>query len=442
MKAENMRANERALIPRRNFVRGVTALGLWSLSQAPGRASERDEAPAAAQKWPDDSDAGYWPWIRQQFAIPPDEAYFNTGTLGACPRQVLEAVIDSMRGTEKTIAQYDYRAEHTEYIVGYRAQEDLRKKAGGILNAAGGEIALVQNATMAINFIANGLELKPGDEVLITDQEHPGSQGPWDLRAKRQGIVVKQLVIPVPTPDPQTVLKIFADAIGPRTRVIAVPHITSHYGIVMPVREICGMAGERAIFTLVDGAQAAGQSRVDVKKIGCDAYAASPHKWLLAPPGTGLLYVRAGREKDIWATLASAHWDDYAPESGLFRLMQYGTGNKALQDGLDAALDFYLRVGPERIERRSVGLADSLRNGLQKIKGVTISSPLHPALAGAIVTYGVAGVTGWELQDELWNRRKYRVRAGGPNVRQSVHLYNSPEEIEGTLEVVKMLASK
>ncbi len=323
-----------------------------------------------------------------------------------------------------------------------RSQEELRKKAGGILNASGGEIALVQNATMAINFVANGLDLKPGDEVLLTDQEHPGSEGPWNLRAKRQGIVVKKLPIPIPTPDPQTVVKIFADAIGPRTRVIAVHHVVSHYGIIMPVEELCGLARDRDIFTLVDGAQAVGQMRVDVKKIGCDAYAASPHKWLLAPPGNGLLYVREGREKDIWATLASAQWDNYAPESGLYRLMQYGTGNKALQDGLEAAIDFYLRVGPERIERRTVALADRLRKGLQEIKGVTIFSPIHAALAGAIVNYGVAGVTGWELQDEMWKRKKYRVRAGGPSVRQSVHYYNSPEEIEGTLDVVKTLAAR
>ncbi len=444
MNVKNVSASQQALIPRRSFVRGLTAVGLLPLAQSPGRASETNQAPAAypGQNWPEETDPDYWSRIRQQFTIPPDEAYFNTGTLGACPRPVLDAVIDSMRDTEKTIAQYDYRAEHTEYIVGYRAQEDLRKKAGGILNASEGEIALVQNATMAVNFIANGLELKPGDEVLITDQEHPGAQGPWELRAKRHGILVKKLPIPIPTPDPQTVIKIFTDAIGPRTRVIAVPHITSHFGIIMPVREICALAAERNIFTLVDGAQAVGQLRVDVKKIGCDAYTTSPHKWLLAPPGTGVLYVHESREKDIWATLASEHWDDYKPETGLFRLMQFGTGNKALQDGLDAALDFYQRVGPEKIEQRTIALADSLRNGLQKIKGVTISSPLHPALAGAIVNYGVAGVTGWELVDTLWSRKKYRVRAGGPTVRQSVHYYNSSEEIEGTLEVVRMLAAK
>jgi selenocysteine lyase/cysteine desulfurase len=445
MNAENVNANEPLTIPRRHFVRSLTALGLWPLTAAPGLASESAGAPAAGglQQWVAEDDPHYWAWMRQQFSFPPDEAYFNTGTLGACPRPVLEAVLDNMREMEKAIAHYDYRPEHPEYIAGYRPQRELRKKAGGILNAAAEEIALVQNATMGINFIANGLQLQPGDEVLLTDQEHPGAMGPWDLRAKRQGIVVKKLVIPIPTPDPQSVVKIFAGALGPRTKVMAVPHITSQYGIVMPIRELCGLGRGRGVFTLIDGAQAVGQMRVDVKRIGCDAYACSPHKWLLAPPGNGLLYVREDRAKDIWATLASAHWDDYEPATGLFRLMQFGTGNAALLAGLDAALDFYLRIGPEKIERRTLALAGRLRDGLQKIKGAAISSPLHPALAGAIVTYGVAGLTGQQLQDELWNRKKFRVRAqSGPLVRQSVHYYNSPEEIEGTLDVVRSLAAK
>jgi selenocysteine lyase/cysteine desulfurase len=296
---------------------------------------------------------------------------------------------------------------------------------------------------MGINFIANGLELKPGDEVLLTDQEHPGSMGPWDLRAKRQGIVVRKLPIPIPTPDPETVVRIFADAIGPRTKVMAVPHITSKYGIILPVRELCDLARARGVFTLVDGAQAVGQMRVDVKKIGCDAYACSPHKWLLAPPGNGLLYVRADRQSDVWATLASAHWDDHEASTGLFRLTQFGTANAALLVGLDAALDFYNRVGPERIEQRTLSLANTLRKGLQSIKGVSISSPTHPSLAGAIVTYGLADLPGGNLMDELWKQKKIRVRAqSGSLVRQSVHYYNSPKEIDVTLDVVRSLAAK
>jgi selenocysteine lyase/cysteine desulfurase len=440
-----MNASEQFKMGRRAFVRGLAALSLPPLAATQSLASDLAGVPVPGRfhDWVADDDPRYWSWIRQQFSIPPGEAYFNTGTLGACPRPVQDAVVESMVNMEKTIAHYDYRPEHPEYIAGYRPQEELRKKAGEILNANTREIALLQNATMGINFIANGLTLEPGDEVLVAGYEHPAVVGAWDLRAKRQGIVVRKLDLPVPTPDPQSVLKIFADALGPRVKVIAVPHVTSRLGIVMPVQELCDLARARGVFTLMDGAQAAGQLRVDVKKMGCDAYVCSPHKWLLAPPGNGLLYVREERQRDLWATLASAHWNDYEPGTGLFRLMQFGTANAALLAGLDAALDFYQRVGPEKIERRTLSLADQLRDGLKKIKGVEISSPLHSALAGAIVTYGVQGLAAMQLQDELWNRKKYRVRAQvGQLVRQSVHYYNSPEEIEGTLEVVRLLAAK
>jgi isopenicillin-N epimerase len=439
----NRDATPRLSIARRSFFKAMTAIGVWPLIGMAGRAASDEGAGPKnrMQDWVAEDDPHYWSWIRDQFSIPRQEAYFNTGTIGACPRQVINIVTDSMRLMESTIAHYDYRPEHAEYIAGYRDQEALRQKAGGVINANGTDVALTQNATMGINLIANGLDLKPGDEILITDQEHPGSTGPWDLRAKRQRTVVKRLVIPVPLTDPQTVLRIFTDAISPRTRVIAVPHITSRNGIVMPVRELCELGRARGIFTMVDGAQSVGQLRVDVKAIGCDAYASSLHKWLLAPPGNGLLYVKPDRQAGIWATLASVQWNNYAPESGVFRLMQFGTANAALLAGLDAAIDFNLRIGAEKIERRIIGLADGLRQGLRTIKGVTISSPMHPALAGAMVTYGVAGVSGQQLQDELWQRKSYRVRAQTEAlVRQSVHYYNSPEEIEGTLEVVRSLA--
>ena len=145
----------------------------------------------------------------------------------------------------------------------------------------------------------------------------------------------------------------------------------------------------------------------------------------------------------MWATLASTQWDNYSTADGLFRLMQFGTANMALLDGLDAALDFHLRIGTDRIEKRIVGLADRLREGLQTIKGATIFSPTHPAMAGAIVTYGLSGVGGPELMDQLWARKKIRVRAQDAKlVRQSVHLYNSPEEIDATLEVARALVKR
>ena len=322
---------------RRDFIRLLGSIGFL-----PAAAS------AAAESWPAADDPQFWSWIRRQFYVPNGQAYFNVGTLGACPRQVIEAVVDSMRGIEQDIAEYDYRPEHTEYISGYRKQEELRAKIASLINASAREVALLQNATMGSNLIAHGLELARGDEVLLTDQEHIGNRGPWELLDKRDGIIVRKLPIGTPPADPESVVRVFAGAITPRTKVIDIPHITSKLGIVLPVAEICALARERGVFTLIDGAQAIGHLHIDVKAIGCDAYTTSPHKWLLAPPGNGVLYVREGRIKDVWATLASGSWNDYDPADGVFRLMQYGTGNRSLLDGLDAAVEFHQRVGPRR----------------------------------------------------------------------------------------------
>lgn len=192
----------------------------------------------------------------------------------------------------------------------------------------------------------------------------------------------------------------------------------------------------------VDGAQAVGQVEVDLKAIGCDAYFSSPHKWLLAPAGNGMLYIPRDRQDLIWTTLCSSEWDNH--KDGMYRFMQYGTGNPSLQAGLDAALDFHFRIGPERIRKRIRALADRLRAGLRQIPGVKINSPSHPELAGAVVVYGLGGVPAAQLADELWQRRRLRPRSlGDPlGVRQSCQIYNLEAEIDATLEVVRDLAAR
>jgi len=427
---------------RRDFFRAFAAIGLSPALNLPvAGKSPPTPAPRAQAPWPASGSAHYWTWIREQFDVPPDETYFNVGTYGARPRQVTDALVNHLREIDRTITHYDYRPEHPSYFAGYHKYEELREKVGSLINARGREVALVQNSTMGSNFIAHGLDLKAGDEVLITDQEHPGALGPWELREKRDGIRVRKLAIGAPPADPGEVLRVVTEAIGPRTRVIAVPHITSKLGIVLPVREVCELARPRGIFTVIDGAQAVGQLRVDVKAIGCDAYVTSPHKWLLAPAGNGLLYVREERMKDVWATLASATWNDYQPADGVFRLMQFGTGSLGLLVGLEAAIDFYKKVGAERIEQRILELSSRLRAGLGQIPRARIYSPTHAALACGLVAWGIEGVTGPRLMDEMWNRRKIRVRSVDDKmVRQSAHFYNRPEEIDATLATARDLA--
>ncbi len=398
-------------------------------------------APSASPALPQDDDAEFWEKLRDQFYLSRGEAYFNTGTLGAVPRPVLERVIEEMRTLQITLAEWDYTARTQNYLSGYSPALELRAKMGRLINADAMEIAIVQNATFGMNFLANGMDLKDGDEVITTNQEHPCGVCGWQMRAKRNHCVWKQVEIPVPANDPDEIVRRFEQAITPRTRVVSVPHIISATAVVMPVERLAQTAHQHGCLFVVDGAQAIGQVEVDVKRIGCDAYYSSPHKWLLAPQGNGVLYIARDKQELFWTTLCSSEWDN--AKDGMFRFMQYGTGNRSIQTGLDAALDFHFLIGPEKIRKRIRFLADRLRAGLQQIPGAKINSPVHPDMAGAVVVYALDGVPTAKLEDEFWYRKRMRPRSMGDplGIRQSCQIYNNEEQIDATLEIVRDMAT-
>lgn len=384
-------------------------------------------------------DEKFWKELRKEFTIPRDEVFFNTGTMGSSPRIVQETVIDHMRHVDRDVAHWDYKGDHEQYFTGYFSERGFRDQLGQVLNCSGKDVALCQNATFGMNFVANGLDLAAGDEVIVTDQAHPGGRKGYDLRAKREGIVIKEVKVPDPVASPDQLVDGFVALTTPRTKVWAIPHISSGRAIRYPVEKLCALARDRGIFTAVDGAQALGHLAVDVQAMGCDAYFGSPHKWILAPKGTGFLYVRPERQKGLWATLASFAWDDQ--DDRMFALMQYGTGNLSLLKGLGKAIDFHLQIGPKRVQDRILGMADRLRTALKAVPGVTFGSPLHPELTCASTVYGLQGVTGDQIQDYLWDHGKIRVRSEGPTgVRHCCHIYNSPADVDRTVALLRGMA--
>ena len=386
---------------------------------------------------PGASDAEVFEQARGHFLIPPGVAYCNTGTLGASPREVVDALVHGIENIEAKLADWPYFQADGEPLTGYQKLAELRAQMGALINGTVDEIALIQNATMGMNLVANGLDLDPGDEVLSTDQEHGGGIGPWRLKAKRHGIVVKELpLLDAVRRGPDAVVQLFADAMTPRTRVVMFSQITSGLGVLLPTAELCALARKNGALSVVDGAQAIGQIRVDVKRLGCDAYVGSPHKWLMAPKGTGTLYIKRDVQERVWPTLASYAWDD--DDAGAFRFMQYGTGSLAVAQGLSAALDFIDAIGMDRIERWDRMLTHRLRDGLAEIPRVRLASPSDRRFASAITTFAVEGVPARDLQNDLW-ARKVRVRAQGDErgVRLSAHLYVSPADIDTVLEVVR-----
>jgi len=403
-----------------------------------------DETPFAAlhrgiPPLPDDDDPEYWGKIREQFPMPPDEAYCNTGTIGASPLRVLHTVVNYMVQSMAEVAHVDWHGGGMSLLSGYRAYTDLRSKVGKLINADHTLVALTQNATMGMNFLSNGLDLPKGAGVVVTDIEHPGGRCGWELLAKRRGTTLHRAEIRFPVEGPEQVVQAFEDAIKPETRVISFPHISSEQGMILPVRQLCTLARENGILSIIDGAQATGHIPIDVEEIGCDAYYSSPHKWLMAPAGNGFLYVKEAIIDDVWTTLASSQWDNH--EDNGFRLGQRGTGNPALLNGLEVALDLHFEIGPGRVYRRIKELGDCLRQGLIRMDGTEIVTPVHPEMCAGLTTFKVGGVEDRELQEELWRRGRIQPRAlrGGRGVRYSTHIDNSENEIDRTLQIIEEL---
>ncbi|MGO9615543.1 MAG: aminotransferase class V-fold PLP-dependent enzyme, partial [Bryobacteraceae bacterium] len=418
---------------RRQFLQSVTASAL-AAPWLPSAASAED--PTDAPSLPSAADPAYWDKLRDHFLLARDKVFFNNGTIGAMPRVVLDRTVEHLRRMATDLADWDYRGPN--WIGGYDPMESMRTKAARLVNADMKEIALTENVTCANSYIAAGLDLPTGVEILMSDQEHPGGECPWLTAAKRHSGAVVQVALPRPAHHPEELVDLVERAFTPRTRVLYLSHVITGSGAIVPVKEICAAARSRGILTVIDGAQALGHIPVDVRDIGCDAYVACFHKWLLAPAGNGFLYIRGDREKDVWTTLASANWANHDDDG--YRLTQRGTGSMSLMVGAEAALDFHFAIGPARVQQRIKQLGERLRSGLREIPEATIYSPEDPAMCAGITVYSIKGLTGAQLQDEMWNRGRLRPRALGNGVRQCTHIFNSPSEIDRTLEIARAVA--
>jgi selenocysteine lyase/cysteine desulfurase len=353
-----------------------------------------------------DEDA-YWAVVRKQFLIPEDEVYLNAGTVGSCPAPVLKAVFDAYNETEK-MAQEDPE----DYpLWGYGALNEFRAPMAAFIGCGTEEIALVRNATEANNYATNGIDMKAGDEVLTTDQEHGSGYSPWELKAKRYGIVMKKVALPRPVENPAQVLNLVNDAITPRTRVLFFSHITTDTGVVLPAKELCALARSKGILSVVDGAQVVGMMRLHMHEIGCDVYTSSPHKWLVAPKGTGFLFVRDEVVDRIWSTVVTGGWDTMHTVE---RFQHFGSANLPALWGLRAAVELANKIGMERIEKRHRQMADYIHGEMMKRGAQTVTSP-DPAMRCAIAAVNVPPIDRMELEMWMWKMHKIRIRGSQPS---------------------------
>lgn len=414
---------------RRAFLRNSAAMAA-ALALTPRLLAQMATAPASlpARTLFDRDPEAYWAELRKQFLIPEDEVYLNNGTVGSSPRPVLEAIFKGYEETEK-MAQ----ADPEDYpIWGYGAWNEFRDPLAAFVGCSRDEIALLRNATEANNYIANGVEMKAGDEVLMSDQEHPGGEQPWQLRAKRYGIVVKKFILPKPPKDAAEILNRLSDAITNRTRVIFVSHISTVTGVVLPAKEICALARSKGILSALDGAHVPGMMKLDVHDLGCDMYSSSPHKWLQAPKGSGFLYVRNEVIDRLWSTIATEGWDQ--PQLRSERFQRIGSSNVPALWGLRASIQLANDIGMDHIEARHRQMADYIHNEMVKRGAESWTSP-DPTLRCAIATVNVPPVKRMELENWLWQQHKIRIRGGDPHkLRLSTPYYLLKKDVDRFLE--------
>lgn len=424
---------------RRNFIKtaGQTLTGLFGLSVLQKPSSLFDAVMVdPAHRAIDPRDEAFWAMVREQFPLTRERTYLNTGGLGASPYVVIEAVKNKITELERIC-----ETGHSEEL-----WHDIKSKAGQILGCKPEELAYMRNATEGIAIVCNGLPLKRGDEVITTTHEHVGNTLSWLARQKRDGIVMK--AFEPSTQSAQENLERMQKLLTKRTRAISIPHITTSTGQILPVKQIGEWAATNKLWYFVDGAQAAGMLPMNLHEIGCHAYAASGHKWLLGPKGTGLLYVR----EDALDLIESKYLGGYS-NTGEFDMLtgafqfhptaqryEYGTVSTPLFAGLGVAMELLLKIGTENIWRRDHAMASALKEGLNKL-GVEVNSPQHPEEHSAIITFTLRNMDRSKLQNFLAEKYQLRTRGiyeGGLDaIRISLHLYNSFADVEKVLEGVQ-----
>jgi isopenicillin-N epimerase len=374
----------------------------------------------------------YWTRMREeQFFLPQWRSFLNNGSLGVLPRPVYQAVAVYMQNAAALETAYPYPRW------GYETLDEEREELSKYLGCKKDELALMHNATEAITTVASGLDLKAGDEVLMTNMEHTSGKAGWAQKQARYGVTVREVAIPLPPKSPAQLADLMISAIGPKTKIISFGGILSAPGTIMPIREICDAARAKGVLTLVDGAHMHGQMPVKISDLNCDFFAGSPHKWMFAPAGSGFLYIREENLDRLWPLNCTGGWDDRSLKAG--RFMRQGTNNRAVFEGMMAGLRFAQAVGPDRIYTRIHQLARRTYERAARLPYVELLTSNDDRMFAGLVCIRFKKDSGAVWQETA--KQKIFV-SGGQQVRLSSHIHTRPSDIDQLFDIIEAKMGK
>jgi selenocysteine lyase/cysteine desulfurase len=421
-------------VSRRSFFQGIArgsaiaACTLTEVKMAFAQSVQKLAGDAAKSHDAWGTDGGYWEKVRKQFMLEDGFAYLNTGTLGPTPRVVVKALDDYW----KLMA---VNPNENSQIFQDR-QEQIRTKAAAFVGATPDEIAITRNTTEGTTVLTYGLDLKPGDEVLVTQYEHNSLKETRSRHAKRFGYVLKEVKFPMPTSH-QEMVSAFEAAITPHTRVIHFGNPLGGYGCFTPVKQLAALARSKNILCFVDGAHCPGMVQFSLSDWGVDGFACNSHKWLCGAAGAGLLYVRKEVQDRVHPVISIAHEDP----KGARKYDQLSRRPWPVVAAFEDILDFHMAIGRARLEQRTRALGSYLRTNAAEIPKVKVYTPNDPIMSCGSSTIGIEGVSGGRLREYLRQKYDAYTPSGGTSVRISTHFFNTYEQVDRVLKALKELST-
>jgi len=376
------------------------------------------------------SDEDYWTEIRNAFTVDRNIINFNNGYCSPAPKPVQDAM-------RRYLDYSDMGPYHTMIAQLEKQVEMVRVKLAQTAGCDPEEMAITRNSSEALENAQYGIDLKPGDEVLTTNQDYPRILTTFRQRERREGIVLKTISFPVPPPSMDDLYQRFERAVTPKTKLILVCHITNRTGQIFPVRRICDMAHERGIPVIVDGAHAFSHFPYKLSDLNCDYYGVSLHKWACAPIGTGFLYVRKSRIAETWPLMAAGP----DQKNDIRKFEEIGTHPAANHDAITQALVFTENIGIERKAARLRYLRNRWAHRLRENAKCKILHSEDPAQSCGIGFLAFNGVDSAKIHDALWSKYNILTAMVGSEeysgLRVTPHVYSTVRDVDYFAEMVE-----
>ncbi|MDZ4070891.1 MAG: aminotransferase class V-fold PLP-dependent enzyme [Sediminibacterium sp.] len=426
---------------RRDFVQRIGllagAFSVNSLFQQVHAAEWQSEQQRVAGFSPEQTaiDEDYWTVIQQSYTVNPNLINLNNGGVSPSPRVVQEAVERFNQLSNEGPSYYMWRILD-------QGREPLRYKLATLAGCSPEEIAVNRNATEALNTVIFGLDLKAGDEVIGTKQDYPNMIQAWKQRALRDGIVYTQISFDFPMEDDDAIVSAFEKAITPKTKILHLTHIINWIGQILPVKKIAQMAHRRGLEVIVDGAHSFGLLDFKIPDLECDYFGTSLHKFLSAPIGSGMLWIKKEKIEKIWPLVCN----DKPRSDDIRKFETLGTRSFPIEQGIGEALNFHNAIGAKRKEERIRYLKNYWAEKARNIPKVKIHTSFKPEYACAICGVSIDGMTPAQLDQALFNT--YKIHTVGivweniSCVRVTPHVYTRLQDLDKLVFALEEIAGR